>query len=77
VILAQDDCPFQNVLKLTHITRPSIFQQLVTGFTVQSGDGFMVFPVVGIQKMLGQQDDVFSPFAKRRNMQFDGIDTVK
>ena len=40
VVLTQDDRPFQNVLKLTHITRPSIFQQLVTGFTVQSGNGF-------------------------------------
>ena len=77
MVLAQDDRPFEDVLKLAYIARPGILQQLVAGFAVQSGDGFMVFPVVGIQEMLGQQDDVFSPFTERRDVQLDGIDAIK
>ena len=71
VVLTQDDRPFEDVLKLAYVARPGILQQLVAGFAVQSGDGFMVFPVVGIQEMLGQQDDVFSPFTERRDVQLN------
>lgn len=65
------------MLQFADISRPGVAHKFSFGFTGQPPYLFLVFPVISVQEMFGQQEYILSAFTQRRNMQFDGIDAVK
>ena len=76
VLVAEDDGPFDDVLQLPDVAGPVVFHQQ---FLRHAGDGLdmlVEFLVVGVDEVVGQNDDIILPVPEGREEDGNDLEPV-